>query len=78
MAVISAAVWDSQRNGSSGIRWPIRVATVITTALRMMAGVWTGCRCSSSSIIVVSQLSRLAVMVSTTRSSSSPAKPLAA
>ena len=51
---------------------------VITTALRMMSGVWIGCRCNSSSIIVASQASRLAVMVPTTRSSRSPAKPLAA
>jgi hypothetical protein len=38
----------------------------------------TGCRWSSSSIIVDSQLSRFAVIVSTTRSSRSPLKPFVA
>jgi hypothetical protein len=38
----------------------------------------TGCRCNSTAIIVSSHCSRLAVMVSTTRSRSSPSKPLAA
>ena len=54
------------------------VATVMTTALRRMSGVSTGCRCSSSSIIVDSQLSRLDVMVCTTRSNSSPSNPFEA
>ena len=54
------------------------VARVITNALRKMSAVWIGCRCSSSSIIVANQLSRFAVIVSTTRSSSAPSKPFVA
>src|SRR6266566_1130214 len=48
----------------------MRVAIVITTAVRRMSRVCTGCRCSSSSIIVASQLSRLVATVSTTPSCS--------
>ena len=51
-AVISAAARGSYTNGNSGIKWPTRMATVIMTAPRKMSAVCTGCRCSSSPIIV--------------------------
>src|SRR2546421_4656957 len=41
--------------------------------------IWaTGCRCSSSFIIVLTQVSRFAVIVETTSSSNCPLNPLAA
>jgi transposase len=78
IATTSAGVRARTRNGSSGIRWPMNVAIPTTTAVRRTSRDCTGCRWSSSSIIVASQVSRFAVMVSTTSSSNVPLKPFAA
>src|SRR5712691_1211254 len=52
------------------------VAFVITTAVRRMSRDCTGWRCSSSSIIVPNQISRLAVIVSTTPTQQVPGEAL--
>ncbi len=63
-------------NGSRGTRWPINVATVTITELRMMSWLDTGRRWRSSSRIVSTHLSRFAVIVATTSSSNGPENPL--